>query len=276
MNAQSKNLTRIAAALVLAMACGNTWADGNSITFEGADTAGAATGNGKGNKGNIDASGASPTGTMNVKIKQVSSSAAGAAGELNQVGDYSAATGSGKVLKLTNGAAGNLTVNIGQGATITSGSFDADTGNTKASANNLVTGKISATTTTTVNISQIGDKTGSRAVHLGVNADGTTPDGALGVTGGTLNANQSGQNQVLIVKSYVGGTTTVNQTSTANNSNLTLDNAGAGAGGYTATINQKGAYQNADVQFIHTGYNGTVNLEAAGVSGTPTTLDVKM
>ena len=274
MNAQSNNLTRIAAALVLAMACGNTWAAGNSITFEGADTAGAATGNGKGNKGNIDASGANSAGTMNVKIKQVSSSAAGAAGELNQVGDYGAATGSGKVLTLTNGAAGNLTVNIGQGATITSGSFDADAGNTKASANNLVTGKISATTTTTVNISQIGNKAGSRAVHLGVDADGTS--NGVGVTGGTLNANQAGQNQVLIVKNYVGGTTTVNQTSTANNSNLTLDNNGAGASGYTATINQKGAYQNADVQFIHTGYNGTVNLESAGVSGTPTTLDVKM
>lgn len=65
MNAQSKNLTRIAAALVLAMACGNTWAADNSITFEKSNRA---TGNGTNNAGNIDGSGGSG---IDVRIRQI-------------------------------------------------------------------------------------------------------------------------------------------------------------------------------------------------------------
>ena len=312
MNAQSKNLTRIAAALVLAMACGNTWAE-NSVTFDGSGT---------NNAGNIDASGAT---NAAVKIRQVNSNtAAGSyttstAAEMNQVGSYGAAVAGDK---LTIGGA-DTTVTIGQGVAVTgNGTFGADTAGSK---DNLVKGNIAggnvkitqtgSAGTRLVNItamsggnlttSQTGTNGGSITVdktagnvtvtQTGGTADilqkGTDAVATITQGNGTLNVNQNGtgaSGQKVTVTAYNStGTTTINQHADAAKSELTLVSNGAdgnygGNGGIT--INQGedgavGAYQKANVSFENGGYDGKLNLNASGTGGgTPVyaTIDVKM
>ena len=315
MNAQSKNLTRIAAALVLAMACGNTWAvgTGNAVTFDG---------KGANNAGNIDAGSAN---SAIVTIRQVNTSdtydANRTPSAMNQVGSYGVAGD-----KLTIRGSGTK-VTIGQGAVVTGhGTFD---GTDSASVNNLVKGNIAGgnvkiTQTGTagarlVNITamaggnltttQTGDNGGTITVdkntgdvtvtqtggtanilQKGTNAQATVTQGA-----GTLNINQNGvdaSGQKVTVAAYNStGTTTINQHASAASSELTLTSSGANGnyGGETGgiTINQGqdgavGAYQKANVTFENSGYNGTLNLNASGTApvgegaATYATIDVKM
>jgi hypothetical protein len=82
---------------------------------------------------------------------------------------------------------------------------------------------------------------------------------------------------------FDGGTTKVDQKVGATDSSLTLTNDKTAntnnSGNYLVTINQNGSYQNATVDYVNGGYNGTLNLDAHGATGTPATyatVDVKM
>lgn len=301
MNAQSKNLTRLAAALVLAMACGNTWA-GNSITFEGAQTEDS---NGTNNVGNIDANTA--TGAT-VTIRQINTNTSRDlhdAGELNQVGIYGTGAlndpngGSTGASPLTIG--GTATAKIGQGVKFQAADPTAFDNSTEAGTkNNVVQGTINGGS---VYISQ----TGSNGVDADGRAGTTGRSVDLNVTSGTLRVNQvagaesvkvesmagtgdltinqSGAGQKTTIKSFTEGHTVINQESAATDSTLTLTHGtatgyGTGAGANAVTINQGGAYQTATVQYVNGGYKGELNLDAHGDAGggTPayTTVDVKM
>ena len=230
MNAQSKNLTRIAAALVLAMACGNTWAD-NSITFEGASRS---TGNGTNNVGNIDAN----TGTaIDVSIRQINDPTVerdvATASKMNQVGDYVAGTAI--------SIGGTAKVRIGQGVKFDGTGEAFDNATETNSKNNLVKGSI--TGNSQAYISQTGAGTGGQRLANvtmtggTLKANQTADDQQLTVTsmtGGNLNTQQDASGQRTTVTSMTGGTLNVNQKSTATNS---VVNVTQFTGGST-TINQ--------------------------------------
>lgn len=240
MNAQSKNLTRIAAALVLAMACGNTWAE-NSITFEGAAKEGSS-GNGINNTGNIDAN--TGGGSLDVRIRQINSTTGNAhsnaesAANMNQVGEYY-----GSAITL----GGSAKVRIGQGVKFDGGGTDFDASTESASKNNVVKGSI----------------TGASQAYISQTGAGTAGKRLANVTmsGGTLKANQTADDQELTVASMTTGTLTVNQNATNQRATVTEMTGG------TLDVKQDATGQRATVTSM-SGGTLTVNQKATATDGT--------
>lgn len=238
MNAQMKRMSGIAIAVSLILASAGAWAVGNEITFEGAKSEDS---NGVNNTANIDASGG--TG-VTVNIRQISSGSLSGgnpvlnnAAQMNQVGDY--------VNNSALAISGTATVKVGQGVKFQAGSpDDFDDATEAGSVNNLVKGNISGGSAF---ISQTG-AAGSRSVN------------AVSMSGGTLRANQSGDNNALTVTSMTNGNLNVNQSGSDDAVTVTSMTGG------TLNANQTGDTEALNVtQF--TGGSTTINQGQKGGVG---------
>lgn len=182
MNAQSKNLTRLAAALMLAMACGAGYAVDNAVTIEGTGT---------GNNTNLDVGGSG----ADIRIRQVGSGDGSGATESNYVGEDSS-----NELSFT--TSGTKSVRIGQGAYY-SGPTDATSGTAAVAVKgNSVKGAISAGS---VEVSQTSGGNKVNFAGTGISGGGTVSihQGYRNAAGGggsgyTANVTQTGTGTITL------------------------------------------------------------------------------
>ncbi|MFM2004659.1 MAG: hypothetical protein RLZZ09_314, partial [Pseudomonadota bacterium] len=190
MNAHSKNLTRIAAALMLAMACGTTMAD-NVIDLEQAGT-----NNGTGNYANITATG---SGANAVSIYQAGNGTGASAAERNQVGTSTA----GQSLNIT--GTGGVVAKIGQGG-YNDGSWNAS----RATKGNIVKGTLSTGAQVTTSQNASGDGTGQNVIDLNITGAGQVTVNQ-GQASGTPTSASATHFSATVRRDAAGGAITINQ-----------------------------------------------------------------